>query len=291
MSRLFNLFKRITLKLHGKNLGKIPGVRFVHKLLFKTLMPKRNTEIMVQGKKMIIDPNDKGVAQYLLLYGVYGEYETQLVRELIKPGMNVLDIGANIGYFTLIFSDLAGDSGRVWAFEPEPKNFSMLSENLRVNSIKNVEAVPKALSRERGHLTLFLDKSNLGNMSLSSENIPDHGGRVEVETVSLDECIGDQRVDFIKIDVQGAEGVVFDGAERVISKNKPKILVEFWPYGLKNLGTDPDIFLKKMEAWGYRFSILDPQAKSKRQATIEEIVRVSRLRPDGKGAAYLLCEQ
>jgi len=99
---MFQVFKKITKSLRGKNLGKIPGVRPLHRFLFEKLKPKGAALLEIQGSKMFINPEDTGEAPDLLLRGVYDEYETELVKNLIKPGMRAVDIGAHIGYFTLI---------------------------------------------------------------------------------------------------------------------------------------------------------------------------------------------
>lgn len=288
---MFTIFKKIIQKLHGKNLGKIPGLRWLRQFLFERLKPKKITAIDVQDFKLFIDPKDQGVAQYLLLYGVFGEYETKLVKDLVKPGMTVVDVGANIGYFTVIFSKLVGNTGKVYAFEPDPYNYDILSKNIKLNNLSNVILIPKALSNFPGKIKLFLDKTNLGNMSFAAQNISDDGGEIEVEAVTLDSYLGGQKVDFIKIDVQGAEGLVLGGAKNTLNNNHLKILTEFWPYGLKNLKTDPLILLRDLEGAGFKIKILNPQKHELKIASAEEALSVSDNRPEGKGAADLLLEK
>jgi FkbM family methyltransferase len=288
---MFYLYKKLTQWLRGKNLGRLPGVRALHKFLFRILRPRRETLINVQDFKMFVDPSDKGVAQYLMIYGVFGEYETETARNLIKQGMTVADVGANIGYFTIIFSRLVGPSGKVYAFEPDPRNYELLCKNIRLNNLSNVILIPQALSDKKGKIKLFLDKSNLGNMSLAAANISDAAGSTEVEAAVMDDYFGDKKIDFIKIDVQGAEGLALAGAQNILKNGNPKILMEFWPFGLKNLGTEPRNFLDNLKRLGFQFSILNVQKKILKSAEPEEIMKVADNRPDGKGAANLLLEK
>ena len=79
------------------------------------------------------------------------------MREILKPGMVVLDIGANIGYHTLISSKLVGNTGKIYSFEPEPHNFKLLLKNIEINEFKNIIPINKALSNNIGSTKLFLD--------------------------------------------------------------------------------------------------------------------------------------
>ena len=240
-----------------------------------------------------MDSSDTGLAPYLLMHGVFGEYETELVKEIVKPGAVVIDVGANIGYFTLLFSHLAGEGGKVYAFEPDPKNHELLLKNLDVNKVGNTTAVKKALSNKTGKTKLFLDQLNLGDMSMAAGNIDNPAGFLEVETITLDEYLAgeqEKRVDFIKIDVQGAEALVIEGAEKTIKTAKPKILLEFWPWGLRNLGSDPEALLRRIEGYGYTIKVLDVQNFVLKTQSVSEIMRLQKNRKDGRGFTNLLCE-
>ena len=290
---MFSFFKKITKFFFGKNLGAIPGVRPLYKFLFGKLKPKGIVLTKVDTGKMFVDSSDTGLAPYLLMHGVFGEYETELVKEIVKPGAVVIDVGANIGYFTLLFSRLAGEGGKVYAFEPDPKNHELLLKNLDVNKVGNTTAVKKALSNKTGKTKLFLDQLNLGDMSMAAGNIDNPAGFLEVETITLDEYLAgeqEKRVDFIKIDVQGAEALVIEGAEKTIKTAKPKILLEFWPWGLRNLGSDPEALLRRIEGYGYTIKVLDVQNFVLKTQSVSEIMRLQKNRKDGRGFANLLCE-
>jgi FkbM family methyltransferase len=180
-------------------------------------------------------------AAYRPLYAAWKAWsdrrERALARQIIKPGMVVADVGANIGIYSRFFSRLVGPSGRVHAFEPAARNFSHLTETARNRG--NIEAVHAAVGEHSGHARLYM----------SSELNVDHrmfdGGEnrqgVDVPLTALDDYFaGGQRLDFIKIDVQGFEMRVLKGAVRTLTQNRSiAVLMEFWPYGLRKAGTDP----------------------------------------------------
>ena len=290
----FKLFKKINSVLFGKNLGRVPGVRAFHAFLYNFLRPKNEVAFDVNGFKMFLNPQDMGEVKDILLRGVYDELESDAIKKKLRAGDTALDIGAHIGYFTLLMARFVGEKGKVHAFEPEPKNFALLSRNVEANKFQNIILNSVALSSVSGKSKLFLDKDNLGNMSFSELNIPNssRSGALEVETKTLDEYakkIG-ERIGFIKIDVQGAEGLVFSGGWETLKKDKPTILMEFWPYGLKNNGTDPFEFLSELSALGYCFSVLNVKEKSLKLKLPEELMNVARNRPEGKGWANILCQ-
>lgn len=290
----FKLFQKIHSLLFGRNLGRIPGARKFHSFLYDFVKPKGEIETETNGFKIFLNSSDNGEAKDILLRGIYDEFETEVIKTYVKRGDYVLDIGAHIGYFCLLMAREVGESGKVYAFEPEPENFKLLSKNIKVNKCQNVIFKNLALSFEAGKTKLFLDKSNLGNMSFSSSNIPqeDLAGHIEVELMTLDSFVNKiaRRISFIKIDVQGAEALVFLGGWETLNRYKPVILMEFWPYGLKNNGTDPLKFLKDLEDLGYKFKVLDVKNKILKEKKPQELLNVSFNREYGKGWANILCE-
>ncbi len=130
--------------------------------IFRNLVSLLRPNIVdVKGNKMYINPKrNPAIALYDI--GGYENVETQLFESHIKEGDVVLDLGANIGYFTLIAAKLVGVNGKVYAFEPDPTNFSFLKRNVEINNYKNVVCEQKAVSNENGKLKLFLHKFQTG---------------------------------------------------------------------------------------------------------------------------------
>jgi FkbM family methyltransferase len=156
-----------------------------------------------------------------------GDYEPSLkkvFRDHIKAGDRVLDIGANIGFHTLFFSELVGTTGKVTAFEPVPSNFVKLIANIALNNYQNIISENFALGDKNEVLKIAADEKSVNPGAF---NLFDHSGSIEITCKIGDEVIGDEKVDFIKIDVEGYESFVFEGLTATIQKNKPKIVFEY----------------------------------------------------------------
>jgi FkbM family methyltransferase len=158
---------------------------------------------------------------------------TKLFQKFVESGMNVVDIGAHIGYYTVLASKLVGEQGKVWAFEPEPRNYSELQKNLRLNQSNNVSYFRMAVGDRFKISELYYSARWSGECSLV-EIKQRPKDRVSVEVVTLDEALKNQRVDIIKMDVDGGEMMVLDGARELIERS-PNLMMfaECWKYGLE----------------------------------------------------------
>lgn len=194
---------------------------------------------IVQGSKMFLDPGD---SLDLSINGVYGELDTKIIREEIHEGDIVIDVGANIGYYTLIFAQLVGSSGKVFAFEPESKNFEILKKNIEINNYQNIVAEQKIVSDKSGIVKLFIAEHGIVghriNQQKSSQKF------IEVESIILDNYIKklnlDNKINFIKIDVEGSEPKVLEGAKEIMQKsNQLKIFTEFNREAVEEYGIEP----------------------------------------------------
>ena len=187
------------------------------------------------GHKMYLDAVD---SLLLSMRGIYEPEETKLVESLVHRGHVVVDIGANIGYCTLQFAQLVGGTGKVIAFEPDPENFELLRRNVDANGY-DVTLERRAVSDVAGRLRLY--KSILNRADY--RNFDSHDGRpsLEIDAVRLDDYLRNlSRVDFIKMDIQGAEGLALDGMIALLERSPGvKILTEFWPQGLLACDTPP----------------------------------------------------
>jgi FkbM family methyltransferase len=160
----------------------------------------------------------------------YGSWETELIERVsknVKPGFSVVDIGAHIGYYSLLLSRLVGPTGNVIAFEPVPMNFDFLRENLRLNNCTNIEPVNRAVLDHHQQIRIAIPENDPLPVGVSFAN-PDNKGDALVEAVSLDEFLlgRTERVDFLKVDAEGAEDKVLDGARAIIERDHPLIMME-----------------------------------------------------------------
>jgi FkbM family methyltransferase len=176
---------------------------------------------------------------YRPLYAAYKAYadraERQLLKEVLLPGAVTVDAGANIGIYSCFFARCVGPAGAVYSFEPAPENFSRLCAATR--RFSNVHVWQAAVGERSGHSELYLsDRLNVDHRTYLTE--PSGRRVVPIEMVALDEYFKPgQRVDLIKMDIQGYELHALRGAGRVLADNPSvKLLVELWPYGLKQAG-------------------------------------------------------
>lgn len=167
------------------------------------------------------------------------------LKNYIKKDNIVIDVGANIGLYTLLFSRLVGERGQVFAFEPEPKNFNILKKNIEENNIKNVILEQKAVGDTKTTLKMKLS-SYIGEHRICNSN---EETDVTVDSIKLDDYFIDfnKKIDFIKLDAEGFEGKILLGMLNTIQKNRSlKIMTEFY-IKLMNYYGNPHKFLDLLE--------------------------------------------
>jgi FkbM family methyltransferase len=172
--------------------------------------------------------DDKYIGQRIALEK-YEPYETQLILKQAKRGDVVVDVGANIGYYTILLADKVGKSGKVYAFEPDKISFEILVKNIKENKLKNVVVVNAAVGNKQGKLKLHKSKENFGDYKLYGKD----KGNETVKIIKLDDFLKNIKINLIKIDTQGWEPEVIKGMEKLIKKNKPAIFLEYSPASYK----------------------------------------------------------
>lgn len=178
---------------------------------------------------------DVGISHAIRTRGAWGPEQVALFRALVRPGETVLDVGANIGHHTVALSRLVGTQGRVLAFEPQPYVYRVLQANLALNGCSNTDAFRLALGDSEGTAFMApLDYAqgawNVGGLGLSDTGRDPPGGtRTAVQVRRLDDLLGDAPVHFIKCDAEGFDLEVLKGAQRMLARCKPIILVEVAP--------------------------------------------------------------
>jgi FkbM family methyltransferase len=243
----------------------------------ETTLPPHVRASTVVGD-LLLPANDQVVTSWIHDHGTWELPESAALVALIQPGANVLDIGAHVGYMTLLASARVGASGSVLAVEANRENFELLRANLTNNGAGHARAVHGAAWRQSGE-TL--------TMSVSPENSGDHrvfrraGAErvIDVPAVAIDDLISDDwRVDVVKVDVQGTDHVAIEGMQRTIERHHPTMLVEFWPEGIEEFGDSPAQALALYRQLGYEISMLE-QPGIQRTATLENIVDAARSCP------------
>jgi FkbM family methyltransferase len=166
--------------------------------------------------------------------------------------MRFVDVGAHVGYFTILAGKLVGPTGAVFAFEPHPRNFELLLANVRRNELENVKCYPWAVSDRCRHAEVYEAVGNSGDHRLYRS--PDEErASMKVQTVALDE-LDDLRppVDFVKIDTQGTEEAAIRGMELLLAASpRAPVALEFWPFGIERFGSNPREVLAYYRRLGY----------------------------------------
>jgi FkbM family methyltransferase len=248
--------------------------------------PLGEQEVEVEGFRMAVDVNE--YIQRRLFYRCHEPHEARLVRRLLRPGDVIVDIGAHIGFFTLIGAAQVGTAGRVHAFEPVPANFTTLERNVRRNGIQNVTLNRVAVTDRSGRVTLGLDAERLVGKSTGDFTIGGAFGAVEAPAVSLDaylERIGESRpLRLVKMDVEGLEPQVLAGAERTLAEMPPHaVLFEQNAELLGRRGHPADAVVTILEGHNYdlyrinelgRLRHLDEVAEDRRDHSVHSALRV-----------------
>jgi len=189
---------------------------------------------------------------------IYGNWEpvaTQAVLSYAKRGMCVFDIGAHLGYYSLLLAKCVGTVGRVVSFEPSPVNFFTLQKNISINNLEYVELINKAVFSRSGMIAMSVSPTDTGSGDWSICRQV-NGDSIQVQTISLDQFCEANQVfpDFLKIDVEGAEYDVLMGGGETIGRTQPTMLIELHHFdGDLAANRVPDLLSK----WNYHVQWLE----------------------------------
>ncbi|OQB51146.1 MAG: hypothetical protein BWX99_02802 [Deltaproteobacteria bacterium ADurb.Bin151] len=179
----------------------------------------------------------------------------RLIKTHVKPGMKVLDIGANIGFYTIFLSKLVGREGTVYAFEPDEDNFKFLKRLTK--NLTNVKPANVACGEKSGVACLY--KSSEMNIDHQVYDNGESREKIAVKIVSLDDYLQGEKdgVGFVKMDVQGYECHVFRGMKKVIARSREMFMIsELSPYCLKKAGASAEIYLSEVKRAGFDVEVL-----------------------------------
>jgi FkbM family methyltransferase len=228
---------------------------FAARGLFRPQLDPRIKRAEGPGFHIFVDENDLAVGRQVA-HGVYEPDVAAVMRRYILPGMSIIDIGANIGYFSLLAATVVGAQGHVLAVEPNPRNARMLEASSRSNGFNQILVLQIAAGRDTGLLVLNTTHSN----GTTSDAPPDLAKLLSAETVAcfpLDLVVR-QPVQLIKVDVEGAEYNALLGCRRLIARDHPVIVTEFSPGMLSGVShiTGPD-YLRWLTECGYVVSVIE----------------------------------
>lgn len=192
---------------------------------------------------------------YKLFKNKQDAFEIELLKKHIRKNDTVLDIGANIGFYATILSDIVGENGVVHCFEPDTKNFEHLKKTTA--TIKNIKINNKAVGPRTEKLKIYTSKNlNVDHRTYKPE---EYDQEIEIDAVSIDDHLSSNaKVDFIKMDIQGFEMQAIQGMQATLEKNKDvKIISEFWPYGLRKAGSSVNDYFNFLVSKGFNCYLLE----------------------------------
>lgn len=212
---------------------------------------------------------------YKLFKNKQDAFEIELLKKHIKQNDIVLDIGANIGFYATILSDIVGEKGVVHCFEPDSKNFEHLKKT--TTDFKNIKINNKAVGPKTEKLKIYTSKNlNVDHRTYKPE---EYDKEIEIDAVSIDDHLASNpKVDLIKMDIQGFEMQAIQGMQTILDKNKDiKLISEFWPYGLKKAGSSVTEYFNFLQSKGFTCYLLEETSLLKLTAE-----KVSSLEPLGE---------
>lgn len=242
-------YRRIHKLLEGRGLKKYSLVQSINNLFQKKLYV---TYVEIKGNKMnLSNKPEYGDSLELSSLGSFEPFETEILEKKIKKGDFVIDLGASVGYYTLLFAKLVGDSGKVFSFESDPDKFAVLEKNVHLNNYQNIILVQKYVS----------------NKSTTNS---------EINLISLDDYFKQYNnpINIIKMDIEGAEVRALEGMRMLLEKNKNiKILTEFHTRELKKNGSEPKDLLNNLKQLGFSIYNIDEKNKKLENITNEELLK------------------
>lgn len=209
-----------------------PRSRRAKKQIFKILNKRNDFPSRIiktrEHFKISLDPADPN-QRFVYWYGRYNENdEIKLIKRILSPGDIFIDVGANIGYFTLTSSLCVGSSGKVVAFEPNPFTYNVLLQNIKLNHYSNIDAIQEAVGECDGEAELFISEG-IADAGASLVRKSTQKNTIKIRKVTLDSYTKTHNIqpDFIKIDAEGFDEQVLEGANTILAKKKkPVLLVE-----------------------------------------------------------------
>ncbi len=234
------------------------------------------------GFKMYVDGRDISIAPHLILDGVWEEWTEAALLTMIKPGMTIVEAGANVGYFTLVMAKAAGQTGGVHTFECDPDLATLARDNVEINGLhRTARVVEKALGGKPARVTFYRTDRHRGGGSIVAglEQIPhnptDHRVPLDVEMTTLDDyCAASSIVpDLIKLDAEGAEPAILRGAAKLLASSRAlTIVMEFFPRFVREAGDDPASVLQSLQSRRFELNAIDERHRRIVPATAQSLL-------------------
>lgn len=264
MSRLTALFRRMMFAPAAVSPEPCPQVTRV--------ISGRVCCVQLDGYRMYVDMTDELVGAEIAK-GLYEQHVTRAITAALGPGATFLDLGANIGYYSLLAASLVGPGGQVIGFEARPDNVAMAQLSIRENGFRNVRLHALAVADEDTTLKMLApDHTSLSEVVDAAAVTTDE--YVAIPTVALDAMLADlERVDVVKMDIDGGELRALRGMQQLLRRYRPTLFFEFSPYTLRRFGAcEPEALLAEVVATGYRLQAIPASGEPVPLAAIGDVV-------------------
>ena len=184
-------------------------------------------------------------------------HTVSLFRKILKTGDNALDIGANIGYLSLIASNIVGSSGKIYAFEPTPETIIKFKKNLALNNCSNIILYQTAVSETNGTAVFRIPSDEVKNSGRASlRDIEENNFEIKVETTRLDSMLEDlPTIQLVKMDIEGAEAMALKGMEQLINRDRPLFIMELSGFYLQQLSSSSNFVIEFFKKKHYRILV------------------------------------
>lgn len=223
---LYSVVSKLIKPFVGSGIGRIRLVADIYQKVMSRILPESSKLVTVNELKMKVlsEGHVEDISTELLFKGVHEPMTTKVFKKILKHGDAVVDIGANIGYFTLLSSKLVGWHGIVHAFEPSPNNMNTLIHNIKLNKLDNIQLYEIAASNKSGRMTFYTSSTESARHSLIETK--EHDNNITVEVNKLDDVLGGNfNVSLLKTDTEGNELAVLQGAEKIIINSQDIVLI------------------------------------------------------------------
>lgn len=219
---------------------------------------------------LYVAAEDTSLTPHLAMSGYWEMWVTQAVARNVKAGWRCFDVGANVGYYSVLLADLVGDGGAVVAVEPQARLAGMIDDNATINGVGDrLSVVCAALGDEEGTAYLRVPGNQLGSAHVVDPGTP---GGIDVQSRTLD-GLGPERVEFMKVDAEGAEAALLKGAEKTLARDRPVLLLEFGQTMAAAGGEAPTAHVRALVEGGYRLQIVDTAGRLE-DTTVEKLEKL-----------------
>ncbi len=240
---------------------------------------------------MVLDRTDMDLSRQIEMLGKYSTetFERIILEKCLKKGQTVLDIGANLGFYSMLSRSIVGPTGKIFSFEASKDNVNLIDMSINENKFENITVIHAAISDKTGQEgCLYVSPYYNSEHSLfdyhysSGKNM---GKKTIIPLETIDHFLenkaenNNMNVDIIKMDIEGSESMALEGMKNTIKYNDEITLItEFWPQGFKNCNREPKEFLESLDSFGFKISHIDEYKQELCKVTINEMLKIAEKR-------------